>query len=147
VVMRSGGMIGVEHLPDGVVRKPGASRADEANGDSGSVSPAVSSREFGANGGFLGSRPTGAPQVQVPNSFGMIPETVQIGVAPALPTEGIDLISFIEQLENSLIVQALERTQGNKNQAAKLLGLNRTTLVERIKKRKISTINDPAREL
>jgi transcriptional regulator with PAS, ATPase and Fis domain len=64
-----------------------------------------------------------------------------------LPREGIDLIRFIEGLENSMILQALERTGHNKNQAAKLLGLNRTTLVERIKKRGLAPLNAPAQEL
>jgi transcriptional regulator with PAS, ATPase and Fis domain len=46
-----------------------------------------------------------------------------------------------------LIRQALERTGNNRNQAAKLLGLNRTTLVERIKKRQLATLNEPSKEL
>lgn len=54
-----------------------------------------------------------------------------------LPAAGIDLVEYIQNLENSLILQALDRTNFNKNQAAKMLGLNRTTLVERIKKRGI----------
>jgi len=64
-----------------------------------------------------------------------------------LPVEGINLETYIERLENSLIMQALERTGNNKNQAAKLLGLNRTTLVERIKKRKLVPLNLPSKEL
>lgn len=52
-----------------------------------------------------------------------------------LPGEGIILSKSIEFLENHLIRQALNVTGNNKNQAAKLLGMNRTTLVERIKKR------------
>lgn len=44
---------------------------------------------------------------------------------------------YIEELENRLIMEALNKTRNNKQQAAKLLGLNRTTLVERIKKRKL----------
>ena len=64
-----------------------------------------------------------------------------------LPAEGIDLEGLIERLENSLIMQALERTGHNKNQAAKLLGLNRTTLVERIKKRRLAPLNAPSKEL
>ena len=64
-----------------------------------------------------------------------------------LPNEGINLTEYIEGLENKLILQALERTGNNKNQAAKLLGLNRTTLVERIKKRKLAPLNSPSREL
>ncbi len=64
-----------------------------------------------------------------------------------LPTQGMDLTVYIESIENKLIMQALERTGNNKQQAAKLLGLNRTTLVERIKKRKISDLNPPSKEL
>lgn len=54
-----------------------------------------------------------------------------------LPDDGMSLQRYLEQIENDLITQALARTQNNKNQAAKLLGLNRTTLVEKIKKRRI----------
>ena len=52
-----------------------------------------------------------------------------------LPAEGLDFNAVVEQFENSLILQALERTGGNKKAAAKLLNLNRTTLVEKIKKK------------
>jgi DNA-binding NtrC family response regulator len=52
-----------------------------------------------------------------------------------LPTAGIDLRKFIAEVEYSLIDQALERCDGNRSKAAQLLGLNRTTLVERLKKR------------
>ena len=66
--------------------------------------------------------------ISYPEQFGKLPET------------GLNLDSYIENLENNLITQALERTQNNRNQAAKLLGMNRTTLVERLKKRKIVTL-------
>lgn len=75
------------------------------------------------------------------------PQAVEPLAAEILPEEGINLESYIEQLENTLIMQALERTGNNKNQAAKLLGLNRTTLVERIKKRKLAPLNAPSKEL
>jgi transcriptional regulator with PAS, ATPase and Fis domain len=55
-----------------------------------------------------------------------------------LPQDGLDFNAVVEELENSLILQALERTQGNKKAAAKLLNLNRTTLVEKIKKKNLS---------
>lgn len=55
-----------------------------------------------------------------------------------LPDTGINLRSAVESFENNLIRQALERTRWNKNQAAKLLGLNRTTLVEMLKRKRIS---------
>ncbi len=51
-----------------------------------------------------------------------------------LPNDGIDLKKALAQIENSLISQALKRTEGNKNQASKLLNMNRTTLIEKLKK-------------
>ncbi len=55
-----------------------------------------------------------------------------------LPQDGIDLKNFLSDIEDSLIEQALERTGGNKNQASKLLQLNRTTLIEKLKKKGVS---------
>ncbi len=55
----------------------------------------------------------------------------------ALPDGGVDLRNAVEQFENNLIRQALERTAWNKNQAARLLGLNRTTLVEMLKRKRM----------
>jgi len=52
-----------------------------------------------------------------------------------MPDDGIDLNMEVARLEERLIKLALDRTNGNKNQAARLLHLNRTTLVEKIKKR------------
>jgi len=46
----------------------------------------------------------------------------------------MDLDSFIGNIERELIERSLERTGGNKGRAAKLLGLKRTTLVEKLKR-------------
>ena len=54
-----------------------------------------------------------------------------------LPVEGLDLDSLLQELENDFILQALSRTRGNKTLAAELLRLNRTTLIERMRKRKL----------
>jgi transcriptional regulator with PAS, ATPase and Fis domain len=51
-----------------------------------------------------------------------------------LPEEGLDLDKLIAGIERDLIERALERTNSNKGQAAKLLNLKRTTLVEKIKR-------------
>ena len=48
---------------------------------------------------------------------------------------GLDFNSAVDAYENTLILQALEKTGWNRNQAAALLKLNRTTLVEKIKKK------------
>ena len=50
----------------------------------------------------------------------------------------------MERFEYSLIEQALERTGGNKNQASRLLGMNRTTLVEKLRKRKAREAKEQA---
>jgi DNA-binding NtrC family response regulator len=55
-----------------------------------------------------------------------------------LPPQGVDLRHLLAQLEDRLIGQALERTKGNKNRAAGLLGLNRTTLVEKLRRRSVA---------
>ena len=52
-----------------------------------------------------------------------------------LPEQGVDLKTILSDIEDSLILQALNRTGGNKNQASKLLSLNRTTLIEKMKKK------------
>jgi DNA-binding NtrC family response regulator len=54
-----------------------------------------------------------------------------------LPVEGTDLNVMVDQLESDLIRQALMRTGGNRNKAARLLKIKRTTLVEKIKRKKL----------
>jgi two-component system response regulator PilR (NtrC family) len=54
-----------------------------------------------------------------------------------LPEDGIDLKRVLSDIEDSLIIQALGFTGGNKNQASKLLNLNRTTLIEKLKKKSL----------
>jgi DNA-binding NtrC family response regulator len=53
------------------------------------------------------------------------------------PPQGIDLIALVRDFEKNLILQALDRSQGVKSRAAQLLHLNRTTLVEKMKKQQI----------
>jgi sigma-54 specific flagellar transcriptional regulator A len=51
-----------------------------------------------------------------------------------LPPDGMSLKQHLVEVERSLIEQALARTQGNVSQTAKLLQLQRTTLIEKINK-------------
>jgi DNA-binding NtrC family response regulator len=53
---------------------------------------------------------------------------------PHLPVDGIDLNRAVSEFEQRLIVEALRRTKGNKQAAARLLGLGRTTLVAKLKR-------------
>jgi two-component system, NtrC family, response regulator PilR len=71
---------------------------------------------------------------------GDLPTEIQQAQEPALssavmlPEDGMNLDAFIANIEHELIQRSLERTGGNKGQAARLLSLKRTTLVEKIKR-------------
>jgi DNA-binding NtrC family response regulator len=72
-----------------------------------------------------------------------LPERIR-GQVPAVLTsavpdlaEGIDFSAAVENFQRSLILQALKQTGGVKAKAAELLQMNRTTLVEKIKKMKL----------
>jgi len=66
--------------------------------------------------------------------------------AVEIPENGLDFNTAVDQFENALILKALEKTGWNKNQAALLLRLNRTTLVEKMKKKGLKS-NEPELDL
>jgi len=51
-----------------------------------------------------------------------------------LPEQGLDLPALVARIEKEMIGRALSRTDQNKGAAARLLGLKRTTLVEKLKR-------------
>ena len=53
---------------------------------------------------------------------------------PVLPPEGLSLKHRLAEIERDLISQALSRTNGNVSQTARILNLQRTTLIEKIQK-------------
>jgi DNA-binding NtrC family response regulator len=67
------------------------------------------------------------PEIQAARPTPLAPEV-------PLPDEGIDLESYIANVERELIQRSLVKTNGNKGQAAKLLNLKRTTLIEKLKR-------------
>jgi DNA-binding NtrC family response regulator len=82
----------------------------------------------------------GRPQIDVGDLPPEIQEAREGSLAAAmssglsLPEDGMNLDAFISNIERDLIQRSLERTGGNKGQAARLLGLKRTTLVEKLKR-------------
>lgn len=68
---------------------------------------------------------------QMSSASGLIPTSI--------PDEGIDFGGLVSQVERELLLQTLEKTGGNKMQAAKLLNMKRTTLVEKIKRLQIES--------
>jgi len=63
-------------------------------------------------------------------------QAVPVESAPTLdlPEVGVDLPELVGRFERDLISRALARTEGNRADAARLLGLKRTTLVEKLKR-------------
>jgi len=51
-----------------------------------------------------------------------------------LPAEGLDLNRVVSDMEKAFMLQSLAITQGNKKRAADLLGLKRTTFLEKMKR-------------
>jgi DNA-binding NtrC family response regulator len=58
-----------------------------------------------------------------------------------IPEEGISLDNALNEFEKKLILQALNKTGWIKNKAAQLLSLNRTTLIEKIKRQNLQRPN------
>ena len=75
------------------------------------------------------------PQIDVQD---LPPEVQSVAVESApsldLPDEGVDLPSLVSRIERDLIARALSRSSGNRADAARMLGLKRTTLVEKLKR-------------
>ena len=86
---------------------------------------------------YVGRRVAPAATVEKPLAAA---STVTVPAAPApaeltLTDEGIDFNAMVSDFEDRLILQALAKTGGNKKEAARLLNLKRTTLIEKIKKK------------
>ena len=76
------------------------------------------------------------PQIEVGDLPADLQATGEALTKPVveLPAGGIDLPVLIAQIEKDMIERALARTEQNKGAAARLLGLKRTTLVEKLKR-------------
>jgi DNA-binding NtrC family response regulator len=81
---------------------------------------------------MLGSR-TQIEVTDLPPDLQAVEEDI---VKPSLdlPEQGVDLPALVARIEKEMIDRALARTDNNKGAAARLLGLKRTTLVEKLKR-------------
>ena len=78
----------------------------------------------------------GRQQIEVqdlPPEIQSEPEPISSPVVE-FPDGGIDLPAYLSSIERDLIHRSLERTGGNRNKAAELLRIKRTTLVEKLKR-------------
>jgi len=69
-------------------------------------------------------------------------ETLPCSAVLVLGEGGLDIRNATENFENSLISQALRIAEGNKNRAATLLGLKRTTFVEMLKRKNLEATSN-----
>ncbi|CAK7065025.1 MAG: hypothetical protein DELT_01610 [Desulfovibrio sp.] len=98
---------------------------------------AVPEEEFADSPGAM-AHPLPAAEAQVPPfaeesagpRFGFVWPTLD-----DLSQKGMDLKEFLDTVEERLLGEALQKADGVKNQAAEILGIKRTTLIEKLKKR------------
>jgi DNA-binding NtrC family response regulator len=78
----------------------------------------------------------GRQQIDVADLPPEIQATPEPLAAPVVdfPDDGLDLPAYLSTIERDLIRRSLERTGGNRNKAAELLRIKRTTLVEKLKR-------------
>jgi two-component system response regulator AtoC len=74
-----------------------------------------------------------------PEHFTMLVAVVPVTSTFSLPAEGVNF----ETLERDLLVQALQRAQGNQTQAAQLLGMNRDQIRYRLEKFGLDKLGRP----
>jgi DNA-binding NtrC family response regulator len=78
----------------------------------------------------------GRPEIAVTDLPAEVQATPQSTSTPVVdfPDDGLDLPAYLATIERDLIQRSLERTGGNRNKAAELLRIKRTTLVEKLKR-------------
>jgi len=126
-------------------------------GDVGSLPPVDETEETAVTAAVSAADAQPAAASPVPGA----PETEGAGAAPApenaapapaaparggeffwpdlrvLEAQGLNLKDFLDAVESRLIDEALQKAEGVKNQAAEYLGIKRTTLIEKLKKRNL----------
>lgn len=95
--------------------------------------------------GLVTARDLPWPIVEREEAAADMPQILSHNLAPAaggivdLPQEGINMKQYLANIEQDMIHQALAESNGVVQRAAELLGVGRTTLVEKIKRYKIDT--------
>ena len=98
------------------------------------------SRDGAGNAWLPGSAEQIKPDAEGTTGTPGMAETAGAEVVPQPPpvTLPVDLPTLLRNLEDAYIKAALARTQSNKKEAAKLLGMGRTTLVEKLRRRNLA---------
>jgi DNA-binding NtrC family response regulator len=79
---------------------------------------------------------SGRKDIDLPDLPPEIQAVPEAATAPFVefPDEGLDMPAYLSSIEKDLIKRSLQRTGGNRNKAAELLRIKRTTLVEKLKR-------------
>jgi DNA-binding NtrC family response regulator len=95
--------------------------------------PVLTREDFAFLSERMGEVPAPLPSpASAPPSFEPVPPAA--GFSLDLPPEGLDLNQVVSDMEKTLMLQSLAITRGNKKRAADLLGLKRTTFLEKMKR-------------
>jgi DNA-binding NtrC family response regulator len=97
-----------------------------------STRPVLTREDFG----FLSNRPEDGETNWETKIFdsGQVLQPVYAASPTDLPPDGLDLNQVVSDMEKKLMLQSLAITRGNKKRAAELLGLKRTTFLEKMKR-------------
>ena len=93
--------------------------------------------------GDPGGSGTSAAEAAAPSPLAAAIDDGGTTPAPSV-TLPVDLPTLLRELEDAYIRAALSQTHSNKKEAAKLLGLGRTTLVEKLRRRNMASIRQRA---
>jgi DNA-binding NtrC family response regulator len=63
-----------------------------------------------------------------------LPTAIRMAASTRVPERGVDLVKTINEIERKMIAEALLLSNGVKARAAVMLNLNRTTLVEKMRR-------------
>jgi two-component system NtrC family response regulator len=155
VLLRGEGLIELDDVPERI-RNAGANGRESTPGEIAApahgrwVEPGRASSPGTLSAAGFGERVSDVYPVAPPATSAMpqgaLAAASPLGVGalePVLPAGGIDLRDAVDRFETALIRQALERAGWNKNRAAAMLQMNRTTLVEKLKKRGALAVGGP----
>ncbi len=85
---------------------------------------------------FDETQSTSSADVSVPEQLLLFSNNTS-GAGKIWDDNGVDFKGLVNEFETQLIIKALQATSGNKKEAARLLNLKRTTLLEKIKKKEL----------
>ncbi|MEQ1758624.1 MAG: sigma-54 dependent transcriptional regulator [Vicinamibacterales bacterium] len=76
----------------------------------------------------------------LPEDVRMRRQTSDMMPSLSIPDEGVNFTSIVSKLERDLILRCLEKTGGNKRQAARLLNLSRTTFIDKLQRLNVDAL-------